>query len=66
MTRPAFLTQPGAWVRASRTAQSMADYACSIEHNERPISRTERVAGVLLAVALGIVGAALLAHWAAT
>ena len=33
MTRPAFLSRPGVWVRTARTAQSQADYACAVEHN---------------------------------
>ena len=54
------------WRFAPRDATSSVDRACSVHHNVKPVSRTERVAGVLLAVALGIVGAVLLAHWAAT
>ena len=65
MTRPNFLTSPGTWVRASRTAQSAADYACAVERGPKPISRAERWAGVLLAVALGVGGAFLLAYWLA-
>ena len=38
MTRPAFLSSPGVWIRSPRTAQSQADYACSVEHNVKPRS----------------------------
>lgn len=55
MTRPDFLTQPGAWIRASRTAQAPADYACAVE---RSITRGESgaitwiVTGLVLVLAL--------------
>jgi hypothetical protein len=64
--RPNFLSAPGVWVRTARTAASPVDQACAVHHNVRPVSRTERIAGVMLAVAIGICGAALLAHWAAS
>lgn len=64
--RPNFLTTPGVWIRAARTSESQVDQACAVHHNVRPATRTERMAGVMLAVALGITGAALLAHWAAS
>jgi len=62
MTRPNFLTQPGVWIRTPRTIQSRVDQACSVSHNVPNISTAERVAGVLLAVLIGIVLAALLWH----
>ena len=62
MSRPAFLQRPELWTRTPRTIQSAVDQACAVEHNVSPISTTERVAGVILAVVLGIVFAALLWH----
>ena len=62
MNRPAFLTSPGSWVRAARIAQTPAEYATAIEHH-RSGTPGERVAGVVIAVVLGILGAAALAHW---
>lgn len=38
MTRPAFLSRPGVWVRTARTAQSPTDYACAVQHNVKPRS----------------------------
>ena len=66
MTRPNFLTTPGVFVRTPRTIQSAVDRACAVQHNVPSISTAERVAGVLLAVLIGIVLAALLWHWAAS
>jgi hypothetical protein len=63
MPRPNFLTTPGVWIRTSRTSQSTAERACAIEHT--PVSRGDHMAGVVLAVVIGIVSAALLVHWGA-
>ena len=54
--RPNFLTSPGVWVRASRLAQSEADYACSIERS-RPHGWG---LGTLIRAALCIAAAALI------
>jgi hypothetical protein len=61
--RPSFLTRPGLWTRAARTAQSPADYACAVERRREAPSRFERMADVLLATAIGVVGALALVHW---
>ena len=63
--RPEFLTRPGAWVRTGSRVVDPALDACAIE-GPRPTSRMEAAAGVLLAVVLGIVGAALVVHWCAS
>jgi hypothetical protein len=57
--RPAFLTSPGAWLHTRRHAQTQADYACAVQ---RPVPTTNRIAGVLLAVVLGLFAALLLVH----
>ena len=62
MTRPAFLTTPGVWVRTPRTIQSAVDAACPVSHNVKRASTAEQIASVLLATAIGIVLAALLWH----
>ncbi len=48
------------WLQTPRTGQSRADYACAIY---APAEPSNGLGGVLLAVALGIIGAALLAAW---
>jgi hypothetical protein len=63
MPRPNFLTAPGVWIRTPRTDKSAVEQACSIQHVT--VSRGDRMAGAVLAVVIGIVSAALLAHWAA-
>ena len=59
MSRPAFLTSPGAWIHTRRHAQTQADYACSVQ---RPVPTTNRIAGVLLAVFIGVVLTLLTVH----
>lgn len=51
--------------RTLADCQFTTGYGLSQHPRSRPASRTERMAGVLLAVAIGICLAALLAHWAA-
>lgn len=59
MNRPAFLTSPGAWLHTRRHAQTPTDYACAVQ---RPVPTENRLAGVLLAVALGVLLALLIVH----
>ena len=62
MTRPAFLTSPGVWIRAPRTAQSATDYACAVQHNVKP--RTPWTAADLVIAALAVAAlAAIAAGW---
>ena len=62
--RPNFLTSPGVWIRAARVDQSPADYASPIEVYTTRVRMWEAVAGVLLAVAIGVgLAAALVAWW---
>ena len=64
MTRPNFLTSPGAWIRAPRIDQSPADYASPVTRYTSDVRMWEAVAGVLLAVAIGVgLAAALVAWW---
>ena len=65
MTRPNFLTQPGVWIRTPRSTKSAVDLACAVERGTPHISTGERIAGVVLAIALGVIAAAGLWHWAA-
>lgn len=58
--KPAFLTRPEAWLRATRDGRSAVDLACAVE---RPRERGTTVGDVLFAVFIGIVGALALAHW---
>lgn len=63
--RPNFLTSPGAWIRAPRVDQSPADYASPVTRYTSDVRLWETVAGVLLAVAIGVgLAAALVAWWA--
>ena len=63
--RPNFLTRPGVWLRAPRVDQSAADYASPITRYTSDVRLWETVAGVLLAVAIGVgLAAALVAWWA--
>lgn len=57
-----FLTQPLDWTRTPRAASAPAEQACALQ-GPKPPTPAERVAGAALAVFLGIVGAAMLAHW---
>jgi hypothetical protein len=66
MTRPNFLSSPGCWLRTPRTIQSRVDQACAVQHNVAHISTGERIAGVALAVVIGVVAASLLWHWLAS
>lgn len=63
MTRPNFLTSPGAWIRAPLVDQSAADYASPITRYTSDVRLWETVAGVLLAVAIGVGLAAWLVLW---
>lgn len=61
--KPLFSDQPYAWTRTPRLDQTRAEYASPVERVSR---RTESFAGVLLACALGVLGAvALVAWWSA-
>ena len=62
MTRPAFLSSPGCWLRTPRTIQSRVDQACAVQRSVSGISTGERIAGVALAVVIGVVAASLLWH----
>lgn len=62
MKRAAFLTAPGVWVRASRTAADPVREACAIEGRTRPVPLASRVYGVLLACVLGLFAALLIVH----
>ena len=63
--RPNFLTSPGAWIRSTRIDQTPADYASPIEVYTSRVRMWEVVAGVLLAVAIGVgLAAALVVWWA--
>lgn len=55
MTRPAFLSRPGVWIRTPRTAQTPADYACAVEHNVRKHSGTHPAEYVVLAILVGFI-----------
>ncbi len=35
MIRPAFLSRPELWTRASRDSRSLAEQACAVEHHKR-------------------------------
>jgi hypothetical protein len=59
MNRPAFLTSPGAWLHTRRHAQTQADYACAVQ---RPVPTANRIAGVFLAVVIGVLFTLLLVH----
>lgn len=62
--RPNFLTSPGAWIRSARIDQTPADYASAIEVYTTRVRMWEVVAGVLLAIAIGVgLAAALVAWW---
>jgi hypothetical protein len=50
------------WRFTPRTVQSAAQRAYAGSHS-KPQTRGEAVAGVVLAVVIGIIGAALLVHW---
>jgi hypothetical protein len=50
------------WRWTPRTGQSTAERAYAGSH-QRPQTRGETVAGVVLAVVIGILGAAALVHW---
>jgi hypothetical protein len=64
--RPNFLTSPGAWIRTTRIDQTPAEYASAIEVYTTRVRMWETVAGVLLAVAIGVgLAAALVAWWSA-
>lgn len=42
------------WLTTRRTAQSPAEYACALERAQRNNPSAERIASVLLAVAIGV------------
>lgn len=63
MTRPAFLTSPGSWIRTARIDQTRADYASPLTRYDRRESAAERIAGVLLATAIGVGLAAWAVAW---
>jgi hypothetical protein len=52
------------WLKARRTAETPAEYACAVQR-PLPISPTagESAAGAVLAIVGGIVAAAMLVHW---
>lgn len=52
--RPAFLTSPGVWLRTPRVDQSAADYASPVTRYTSETRMWEYVAGVLLAIAIGV------------
>ena len=56
--RPNFLTTPGAWIRTPRTAQSVVDAACAVEHAQR-LERAARWPER----ALYVIAAGLFAFW---
>jgi len=62
MTRPSFLTSPGVWIRTPRSTKSIVDDACSVEHSVPHVSRFDRVAGVIVAIGIGVMLASLLWH----
>ena len=63
--RPNFLTSPGAWIRSARIDQTPADYASPVTRYTSDARMWEAVAGVLLAVAIGVgLAAALVVWWA--
>lgn len=49
--------------RTLSDASRGVDYAVSIHRVGRPVPIGERIAGVVLAVVLGILGACALVHW---
>jgi hypothetical protein len=51
MTRPNFLTSPGTWCRTPRRESSPIDDACAVHC----VSKRDHAAGVVLAVAIGVV-----------
>lgn len=61
--RPAFLTSPGAWLRSRRTLESAVDAACPVHVYRRRVSLGERIAGVVVAVVIGVLMAMALVHW---
>lgn len=61
--RPNFLTSPGAWIRSARIDQSPADYASAIEVYTTRVRMLEAVAGVLLAIGIGVALAVMLVAW---
>jgi hypothetical protein len=60
MTRPAFLTRPGVWIRTPRTGQTPTDYACAVQHNVKP-----RTPWSMADVAIAVLAVATLAGIAA-
>lgn len=58
---PADSRDMAANLRAARTAQSPAEYATAVQHEEA--KSTDTAAGVALAIIGGIVTAAMLVHW---
>ena len=61
--RPNFLTRPGVWLRAPRVDQSAADYASPITRYTSDVRLREAVAGVLLAIGIGVALAVMLVAW---
>ena len=58
--KPAFLTSPELWTRASRTGQSAVDSACAVEQFRKSGNRHDRllVALVVVFALLMLAGAA--------
>jgi len=61
--RPNFLTRPGVWLRAPRVDQSAVDYASPVEVYTTRMRMAEAVAGVMLAIGIGVALAVMLVAW---
>lgn len=61
MTRPAFLTSPGSWVRTARIDQTRADYASAVTRYKH--ERSHRVADWVIVALLVAVIAAFAMGW---
>lgn len=61
--RPNFLTRHGVWLRAPRVDQGVVDYASAVEVYTTRMRMAEAVAGVLLAIGIGVALAVMLVAW---